>query len=241
MAEEKTHTLTSKNLLFKRNRNGSEHADNCTDGYIQPKGKSPSWLQIHHALCVHACSNVTFPQSITEAQRTFIEACFEMTEWNINGPDNNIGLPCKWPYVEDPDNGTGWDKYPCHQVDHDLYLTAVETYVTEKIWLELLNAQEEKKCEEIKGENIAHYFNTGSSTWKDMLKTRGQSYGGTKGCLDYCVKGTAAPLELVGNEEKWYVPFSMAPSEDEARERVKPPKLEAGEKLNISGLLGIVD
>jgi len=109
-----------KEWLFKRNRNGDEHVKNCSDGYCAPKGRN--MLEIHHILCVHACSDDTFPEDITDDEKKFIYACLAISDRNINSGDNNIGLPKKWAYVLDGKSLTGWDGLPCHQVDHDIYL-----------------------------------------------------------------------------------------------------------------------
>ena len=206
------HMETSEELKFKRGRNGDEHIKNCADGYY--KSDIPSSFEIHHALCVHACSDSTFPTGITDDEVKFIYACFAISVWNINGPDNNIGLPKKWAYVLDPDDRSGWDGYPCHQVDHDLYLKAVEEYVTNNVWKKVKKAKKKENCKKLTGANIASKFNTGSKHWKAFLKARGK---GTKACLDYCLKGKSDPVL----ERTWHIPFSMAP-DGEVRKRVKP-------------------
>jgi hypothetical protein len=227
------HMEDPKEWKFKRNRNGDEHSDNCTDGYIQPKGRDPNVLEIHHLLCVHACSDETFPADMTEDDRTFIYACFAITEWNINGADNNIGLPRKWAFVKDPGNTTGWDKLPCHQVDHDRYLKAVNKWIQDNIWKKCKSAKKKEKCELLKGKALATMFNQGSDDWKTFLKDRGQEYEGTRRCLEYCLKGESNPVL----EANWYVPFSMAPK-GLVRKREKPP---AKRKLKRTGLLKSIE
>jgi hypothetical protein len=225
----KKHMEDPKDWKFKRNRNGDEHINNCSDGYCSPKGDEPRSLEIHHILCVHACSDATFPERITDDEVKLIYACLAITDWNINASDNNIGLPTKWAYVRYP-NGNGWDGLPCHQVDHDLYLKDVQTYVRDEIWKEIRKNKKKKACEEFTGQNIAEYFNTGSDEWKTFLKARGNLYGGTKACLEYCTSGEPRPGI---NDDNWHIPFSMAPNEAEARKRAKPPSGKVLERLGL--------
>lgn len=202
--------------LFKRARNGDEHIRNCSDGYSTASSAKENKIEIHHCLCVHACSDETFPDDLTEEQIDFIHASLAQTEWNINSGDNNIGLPRKWAYINDPDNDTAWDGYPCHQVDHDLYLENVEEYVTDKIWNSLLNSKKGKKCEKIDGKTVAGKFNAGSTKYKSFLTARGV---GTKKSLDYCQSGKVKePME-----SSWHIPFSMAVPVGDVRPRAKPP------------------
>jgi hypothetical protein len=223
MAKKHMEIPSEKEWKFKRNRNGDEHVGNCADGYFNPKGLVPNRLEIHHILCVHACSDATFPASITDDEKTFIYVCLAISEWNINGKENNIGLPKKWAYVMDGKNTTGWDGLPCHQVDHDIYLRNVASYVRTEIWDKVKKAKKAEDCEELTGENIAQHFIDGSDTWKKRLTKRGKKYGGTKACLDYCLDGKQGPMA----DSNWYVPFSMAvPDESDARPRAKLKKLE---------------
>ena len=84
-------------------------------------------------------------------------------------------------------------------------------------------AKKAEACEELTGENIAQYFVDGSETWKEYLTDRGNEYGGTKACLDYCLEGKKGVMD----DSNWYIPFSMAvPDESVARPRAKLKKLE---------------
>ena len=214
---DKQHMEDPTEWKFKRMRKGNEHIDNCTDGYCKASGFKINVLEVHHALCVHACSDSTFPTTITSDEKKFIYACFAISKWDINASGNVIGLPKKWAYVLDSNGSTGWDGYPCHQVDHDLYLKAVEVYVTDKIWKKVKKAKKKEDCEKLTGDNISSKFVQGSKDWKAFLKTRGQKYGGTKACLRYCLEGM--PDAIL--DKNWHIPFSMAP-DGKARHRAKP-------------------
>lgn len=227
-----------KDWKFKRNRNGDEHINNCSDGYYRVRtmgsGKSARFVaEIHHILCVHACSDATFPGSITKEEIDFIHKSLAITDWNINGTDNNIGLPRKWAYVLDTSGATGWDCLPCHQVDHDIYLYKVEEWVTENVWNKIKANKKDEKCENMDPESVKKLFDTGSKRWKALLKARGVKHGGTKACLDYCLKGE----EDASKESVWHIPFSMAFPESDVRRRSKPPK---GISVARAGLLTMI-
>jgi hypothetical protein len=224
MGKKKEHTpLPEGEWKFKRQRNGDTHITACNSGYPKAAmGKTPRWLEVHHLLCVHACSDSTFPE---DADATFLKNCLAITPWCINdhtypvgeGESNVIGLPTKQAYVSD--KTPAWDQFPCHQVDHDIYLDDVNKYVTAKIWKALAQAKEEEACEQLTPENIKAKFTTASKKWRAHLVTRGKCFGGTKACLDYCFKGKPHPII---NDQNWHIPFSMALNEATIRQRVKP-------------------
>ena len=221
---------------FKRSRNGDEHARNCKSGYY---GKRPMKFgekdmvvtEIHHVLCVHACSDDTHPSDLSEDELTFIHKSLAITDWNINEGHNNIGLPRKWAYVLDTGNATGWDGLPCHQVDHDIYLDTVKQWVTEEIWNKIKANKTEGNCENMEGSAVAQLFKDGSVHWKSFLEERGKMHGGTKACLDYCMRGVPDPAK----DDVWHVPFSMACPANDIRRRTKPPKSPS---LQMKMLLG---
>ncbi len=218
---------------FKRQRDGDTHIKACTSGYPKAAmGNEPRWLEVHHILCVKACSDSTFPDDATPADITFIRSCLAISDWDINAEPNTIGLPTKQAYVSD--FTVAWNLVPCHQVDHDLYLKEVEVFVKDKIWKSLKKAQDEKACEELTPENIAGKFTAGSRLWKVLLIVRGKLQGGTKACLDYCASGQPNPII---NDQNWYVPFSMAMNKGTIRPRVKPTPQSA---LLRKGLLAAI-
>jgi hypothetical protein len=212
--------------LFKRQRKGRTHIDACELGYMRKK-----FSQVHHALCVHACSDTTFPEEASDDEIEFIRLCLAPTDWDINAEPNVIGLPLKSAYVKFP-NDSSWDGYPCHQVDHDTYLDDVEDYVTGQIWTKVTSSKKKKACEQIKGKALVSLFNTGSKKWRGFLVARGKENGGTKACIDYCLNPPAAGTKTRMNDDNWYVPFSMGKSD--VRSRVKP---KPGAKLKRLGLL----
>jgi hypothetical protein len=224
MAAKKHMEIPEGEWDFLRQRNGDTHITACKKGYIAPRGETPRWLEIHHILCVHACSDKTFPLQSSDDQKKFIRSCLAITTWDINAEPNVIGLPTKWAYVKDlalPGKPAAWDGLPCHQVDHDLYLKSVNVFVTDKIWKKIRKAEKGKECEELTPENIAKKFETGSDVWRSFLEARGKYYGGTKACIDYCLRGTPDPLGVI-NDNNWHIPFSMAPNKAEVRKRIKP-------------------
>ena len=218
---------------FKRQRDGDKHITACASGYPKAAmGKTPRWLEVHHILCVHACSDATFPGAATPDDVKFFKSCMAITPWDINAEPNTIGLPTKQAYVSDV--SAAWNLLPCHQVDHDLYLTKVEEYVENKIWKSMMKTEEQKACEEVTPENIEAKFIQGSKVWKAFLTIRGKLYGGAKACLEYCASGQPNPII---NDQNWHVPFSMSPDPTAIRSRVKPKPKSA---LLREGLLAAI-
>jgi hypothetical protein len=222
MAEDKHLVVPEGQWKFKRQRKDRTHIEACNSGYDKAAmGHVPRWLEVHHLLCVHACSDKT----MGDLDKTYIKACLAITDWCINDhtyevpkPESNlIGLPTKQAYVEDPT--AYWNLLPCHQVDHDIYLDDVNTYVTEQIWKTLEQAQDEKACEELEAKNIKALFTTGCKKWRAHLVERGSVPFGTKASLDYCFEPEPHPII---NDQNWHIPFSMAESKTDIRQRVKP-------------------
>jgi len=229
---------------FKRART-KKHIEQCNTGYY--KSTAHDVIEIHHLLCVHACSDKTLPEDLTEAQQTFITACMAATKWDIDEKENTIGLPLKWAYIRDrPSKGRpGWDNLPCHQVDHDNYLTSVMNYVTNQIWKDLLKGKELEKCKKMKGENLAAKLTAGSNRWRTHLEDRGSGSesGGvsTYDVIEYfenfktkADKYGPATKPDPNMEANWYIPFSMAEPGD-IRARAPLPRSKA---IARSGLLG---
>lgn len=213
---------------IKRNRNGQEHAKKCKKG--KKSYTVEGYCQIHHLLCVHACSNVNMPADKEE----YIRACLAVTDWNINESHNTIGLPTKNAYTERTTD-TGWDGLPCHQCDHRKYLKAIEVWVTDNIWNKLEAAKKKKACDKVKGKSVANLFKKGSKEWRSFLTKRGEggdSDGhGTKACLDYSLSKS----EDARMNDIWYIPFSMAPvvADIHPRRRLKKIPKSAANLLTI--------
>lgn len=223
MADKQHQKLPEGKWKFKRQRDGNTHITACNTGYPKAAmGRTPRWMEVHHLLCVHACSDSTFPSDV-DAQ--FLKDCLAITDWCINdhtypvgaGESNVIGLPTKQAYVSDPSGA--WDMLPCHQVDHDIYLEDVNSYVTDQIWKKLQQAKDQKKCELLTPEKLKERFTKASKKWRTHLETRGKEQGGAKACLDYCLKGAPHPTI---NDQNWHIPFSMALDEANIRTRAKP-------------------
>jgi hypothetical protein len=227
MAGKKKHLeVDESKWLFKRKRKGRTHIDACRLGY-----KVTGHNQVHHALCVYACSNSTFPKNLTDDEFAFIMLCLAPTDWDINKEPNVIGLPLKTAYVELPDD-SGWGKLPCHQVDHDIYLKDVNAYVTAEIWGAIRDAKEAEACEQLDGNTIKTLFEDGSAEWRGFLVERGLKSGGTKAALAYCLNPPQPGTATTITDDNWYIPFSMGKSQ--IRPRVKP---KPGADLKLAGLL----
>ncbi|AKT40382.1 hypothetical protein [Chondromyces crocatus] len=243
------------NWKFKRHRKGDTHIENCSDGYkptdrgserFKSGGKQRFICEVHHILCVHACSDATLPRGITEEERKFIRNTLAITDWDINAGHNNIGLPRKWAYVLDGDetkraNSGGlsdWNGLPCHQVDHDIYLTKVKEWVTVNIWNKIRANKSAENCENMDPESVQNMFKKGSDRWRALLKKRGSAFGGTRSSLAYCASSQSDPIK----EATWHIPFSMAIPESSIRKRQKP--YGTGEnkatKLERAGLLNAI-
>lgn len=215
---------------FNRRRKGDDHAKNCNDGYMLPKNKETR--NVHHVLCVCVCQDKAMPEGFTQDDKSFVKCCLANTEWDINGGGNNIGLPKKWAYIRYPedDGADKWGNLPCHQVDHNIYITEVISWMERYVWNKMKNASKEKKCEYLEGKKVAKLFDAGSKKWKGFLKERGEKYGGTKKSLDYCLHGERNNML---NDNNWHVPFSMCPTPSEIPKR-KKPKLRKNEKRLVS-------
>ncbi|MFT4538697.1 MAG: hypothetical protein ACI841_001388 [Planctomycetota bacterium] len=198
---------------FKRGRKPKEHINNCTDGYTV-KG----YNQVHHILCISCLSN----GKITSGDLGFIKKCFAATTWNINDGHNCIGLPKKTAYKDKPSD-KGWDKLPCHQVDHNPHYTGeVTKWLNTNLWAEL--DEPAGDCTK-KGNDIASALKSGTDHWKKFLTDRGKKHKGTAYCWEH--------RNDDGMEDKWYVPFSMHPGNIPKRKPIPKPNPALSEILKL--------
>jgi hypothetical protein len=209
---------------FIRNRHGDTHITACKSGY-----RKEGYCQIHHLLCVHACSDA----GIADGKATHVHEFLARSTWDINDEHNTIGLPSKRAYIERPKQSVlgeakapeGWDQLPCHMVDHNpIHTTEVCNWVQTNIWSKLESAKANSKCEETSPEGIQDLFKKGSDHFRKELTKRGKREDGTKAVIDSCFES-----------DNWYHPFSMA-SSPKPRQRPSPTK-----KLSLDGFLALID
>jgi hypothetical protein len=218
------HKRSSRKSLLRRNRNGREHINNCVEGYSNASGY---FTQIHHIVCISSMSNATiFDEIQDKGQTEFVRECLKLTNWNINDEPNTVGLPLKRAFVH-KSAPSGWDGWPCHQVEHPSYTDKVSTYLNDNVWQQVLRKR--KKCTQcgtecnINATSVLTELNGESKFWMSFLRNRGNgSDSGQKGTA-YCWANRA----LI---PKWYIPFSMNP--DGATPRKAPPDWKKGTLSN---------
>ena len=173
-------------------------------GYVA----SGRYCQVHHILPCTSVSDGTLSETLSEKQYQLIQNCFVATTWDINNPDNCIGLPLKKAYYfkQAP---TGWDGWPCHIVDHPAYNKEVTTDLKSNVWDQV--SIEAKKCK-FEATGLEGFLNDRSTFWRDRLKERGSRLKGTKDHWKHRTK----------LKETWFVPFSMA---DPPKPRSAPKNL----------------
>jgi hypothetical protein len=209
---------------FKRARHDPEHIKNCDSGY-----RAEGHCQVHHLLCVHACSDAKLEDDWVEPIHEFLAA----GKWDINAAHNTIGLPKKSAYVERPDDSAlgsaeapaGWGLLPCHMIDHNpTHTTEVANWVAANIWDKLKSAKKNEQCGNTEAPNITKMFENGSDFFRGELTRRGAREGGTKKVIE---RGFAS--------DAWYHPFSMAECPAPRR---PPPRHK---KLSLDGFLALID
>jgi hypothetical protein len=207
MASKKTHLDPPTDSLIIRERRGEEHIDNCGSGY-----QEKSFCNIHHIVCVSALSDGTIAGFIKDAsERKTVHLCLMITEWDINGAHNTVGMPLKQVYV-DKAAPSGWNKIPCHQVDHNPYYTdAVKKRLYDQVWEPVAAAARE--CE-FEATDLVSQLEDESDHWRKFLEDRGKKLGGTAYCWEHRGK----------MKKTWYLPFSMHPGKPTVR--LPPPALK---------------
>lgn len=206
----KNHKKPLGKKQIKKSRNGKEHINNCSTGYPATGG---FYRNVHHIVCVACVSDATISKKLQDDDSTqFIKDCLHITKWNINAKENCISLPLKraYAYKKAP---SGWDGFPCHQVDHNPHYTgAVSEDLKKKIWNPSIKKGE--KCE-FDPKSLQSLLEKRSDWWRTFLESRGQG-GDSNGV------GTADSWKnRKKNPDTWYIPFSMHP--DKPTRRKAPP------------------
>ncbi len=153
--------------------------------------------QSHHVACEHAVAG-------RDMSDQFLEDCLWITDWDINAPDNLMGLPINSQYRKS--NGTVPVNLPSHQVDHntsDGYTNECKQWLKDNVWDTLVD---KSKTHEVNAEDIQAQLEDCSSTFKTKLNKRGNRGGkGYKGTL-LCWQNRHEE----SMKDAWYKPFSMA-------------------------------
>lgn len=166
----------------------STYRSKCTDGFTD------GYWEAHHVACNHAVEG-----RVIEKNKDYVEDCLWITEWDLNNPDNLIGLPKNKQYR------TSDGKVPSnkcsHQVDHntsDGYTNECKQWLKDNVW-DTLN--DKRKKHENNAKNIKQQFEDCTDHFKALLDFRGIRKGGTLNCWDNRFNPDY--------KEKWYYPFSM--------------------------------
>jgi len=206
--KKKKHKPDPAHWAINRRRKGDDHITGCNDGYC----KSRKYSQVHHVLPVTSLADGTLKTQISDqAHIDFLHNSFAITPWDINAPENNIGLPLKRAFMDKraPDD---WDGLPCHLVDHPDYTQEVCDTLLNKVWDPMYEEASECQLTEV---NLANALKKQSGDFKKLLRERGKrpAEKGTKYSWEnrHDMKGT------------WYRGFSMARSPSP---RNPPPKME---------------
>lgn len=193
----KKHKPDPPGWKIKRKRDGDTHIQACSSGYYKTTKK---FKQVHHIVPISSMADGTIKQYVKDNEAfKFIRNCLKETPWDINAAPNCIGLPLK-PVYGDKRAPSGWDKLPCHQVDHNPYYTEeVSDDLNTQVWEPSIEVGEE--CD-FKAKSLLSQLKKRSTAWRRKLKSRGSREKGTKYCWNNRMK---IPT-------KWYKPFSMAAS-----------------------------
>lgn len=212
---------------------GNDHRDCCTPSWEEKwkfmqgdKGKSWGKWEAHHILSI-SCVN-WLPEDAT--QREALLDVVRETTWCINAKRNMVAMPkfghTIMYYVDifgsDPDSedfreirrrkAPPFANIPQHDFEHDTalgYCYDVKTEIA-KIWE---NMEEAKDIHKTKVNTwLAGRLNELSSEFRTKLRTRGKRQNGTH---DAWLAGRK------GENDKWYLPFSMATAAH-AQERNHP-------------------
>lgn len=210
----KQHKTEPRTDGAKRNRAGRKHIDQCSSGYLPA---SMAHMQVHHILPVSCLSDAWIAEGVKDNERVdMVKSCLKMTEWDINDGNNTVALPLK-PAYEDPLAPTGWDGWPCHQVDHDRYTAEVDEYLVGNVWEPI--CEEAEECN-VAGQSIRGQLVASSNTWRQKLQQRGARPGGAHSGTAQCWDARENP----GMEDIWYLPFSMSKN---PRRRSPPANFKA--------------
>lgn len=170
------------------------------------------YRNVHHIVCVSCVSDATISKKLKDDDNTqFIKNCLHITKWNINAKENWISLSLKRAYAY-KNAPSGWDGFPCHQVDHNPHYTGkVSDYLTINIWDPSIEVAEDCEFDPV---SLQSELEDASVFWFDFLTGRGTGEDSNgKGTAESWKNRAAIP-------NTWYIPFSMHPGIPTKR---KPP------------------
>lgn len=152
------------------------------------------WWQSHHIACDHAVSGREIDNN-----EEYVENCLWITDWNLNNPDNLIGLPTNRQHRKL--KGKNPENMCSHQVDHNTtngYTDECKQWLKDNVWDSL---NKEKKTHEVNAEAIKKQLEECTRQFKQRLVDRGNRDPGTKDGMKFRFKK---------HKNTWYYPFSMA-------------------------------
>lgn len=145
----------------------------------------------HHILCCMAVKSI----NVDSPDLPYIEDCLWITDWDVNNPDNLIGLPVKQQYVAS--KGLIPANRCAHNVDHPIYNQDVCKWLKKNVWDKVKGQQAphnvDPKC-------IASDLKNCSMTFDTFLAAYAIRNGGT----------VSSWTNRFTQTDTWYQPFSMA-------------------------------
>jgi len=164
--------------------------------------------QVHHLVCQKSITDRRSDYPTDPDTSKYVEACLQLSGWNINDPVNLLGMPTNLQHSVKA--GTDPADLPSHQVDHnniDGYrLTDVKEYLKSQVWNQL--AAKKGKPHDVDVENIKKFLEDCSKAMQDRLVQRGKrgdpakKYVGTAANWEHRLEPDCSPT--------WFKPFSMA-------------------------------
>lgn len=163
--------------------------------------------QIHHILCVESVGRRKTHYKSNPEKLAYIKACLDLTKYNINNPNNLIGLPTSTQYRNT--NGQVPVDFVSHSCDHNTdqgYRDEVADWLVDNVW-DALEAKQEGH--DVDPKDIADQMKDAEDEFRKRLEQRALRptprpgvVGGTLSCWNNRFKPAYAKL--------WYQAFSMA-------------------------------
>ncbi|KFA94394.1 AHH domain-containing protein [Archangium violaceum] len=171
----------------------SNYQKNCASGF-----QKKEYSQIHHILCLQSIASRA--EQYKPGLKDYIEACLWVTPWDINNPDNLMGLPLNKQYRKS--DGKEPKNLPSHQIDHNTrggYREEVSAYLKDNVWSTLTA---KKKVHDVDVKKLKDELESASNTFRTRLEKRGLRGPQTKLGWQNRFEPTYA--------KTWHLPFSMA-------------------------------
>ncbi len=184
---------------------------------LPPHGKTLS--EAHHLVCVQSINERRTTGNYPEdpATNEYVEACLQLSAWDINGASNLMGMPTNLQHSLAA--GTNPANVPSHQVDHNndqgYRRKDLKEYLRSNVWNTVTAKKDPPHQQDV--ENIKKQLEDASAEMKRRLTVRGlrgdakKLYVGTAANWEHRLKADCSPT--------WYMPFSMA---DDPTPRVPP-------------------